>query len=116
MLLHGPPALGTEPLPLWIQAVRTVRFLAERKLGRFRLFINAENLTNVRQTKWNSLIRPARGVDGRWTVEAWAPLDGRVFNGGIRMRLRGETIMDQSRPTVDYRSYSSCPQASSLAV
>lgn len=62
-------------------------FLAERRLGRFRLFVNAENLTNVRQTRWNSLIRPARGVDGRWTVDAWAPLDGRVFNGGIRMRL-----------------------------
>ena len=62
-------------------------FLAERKLGRFRLFINAENLTNVRQTRWNSLIRPTRGIDGRWTVDAWAPLDGRVFNGGIRLRL-----------------------------
>ena len=62
-------------------------FLAERKLGRFRLFINAENLTNVRQTRWNSLIRPTRGMDGRWTVDAWAPLDGRVFNGGIRLRL-----------------------------
>jgi len=23
-------------------------------------------------------------VDGRWTVDAWAPLDGRVINGGVR--------------------------------
>ena len=26
---------------------------------------------------------PSRGVDGRWTVDAWAPLDGRVLNGGV---------------------------------
>jgi len=31
------------------------------------------------------LLRPARGVDGRWTVDAWAPLDGRVINGGLRI-------------------------------
>ena len=61
--------------------------LGERRFGRFRLFLNAENLTNVRQTRWDSLLRPNRGVDGRWTVDAWAPLDGRVFNGGIRLKF-----------------------------
>jgi outer membrane receptor for ferrienterochelin and colicins len=60
-------------------------FLAERKVGPVRLFLNAENLTNVRQTRWNPLLRPNRGTDGRWTVDAWAPLDGRAFNGGIRL-------------------------------
>jgi outer membrane receptor for ferrienterochelin and colicins len=64
-----------------------VGFLAERRIGRFRLFINAENITNVRQTRWDSLLRPTQGVDGRWTVDAWAPLDGRVFNGGVRMEF-----------------------------
>jgi iron complex outermembrane receptor protein len=59
--------------------------LAERRLGHFRLFINAENLTNVKQTKWNPLVRPSQGPDGRWTVDAWAPLDGRVINGGVRL-------------------------------
>jgi iron complex outermembrane receptor protein len=59
-------------------------FMGERRFGRVRLFLNAENLTNVRQTRWNSLLRPNRGADGRWTVDAWAPLDGRVFNGGVR--------------------------------
>ncbi|NUN02412.1 MAG: hypothetical protein HUU41_14965 [Bryobacteraceae bacterium] len=49
-----------------------------------RLFLNLENLTNVRQTRWNSLLRPNRAPDGRWTVDAWAPLDGRVINGGVR--------------------------------
>lgn len=64
-----------------------VGFLGERKVGRFRLFINAENLGNVRQTRWNPLLRPTRAMDGRWTVDAWSPLDGRVFNGGIRLRF-----------------------------
>ena len=58
--------------------------LAERRVGRMRLFVNAENITGVRQTRWDSLLRPAQGPDGRWTVDAWAPLDGRVFNGGVR--------------------------------
>ena len=59
-----------------------VGLLGERRFGRWRLFVNAENLTDVRQTRWDSLLRPSRGVDGRWTVDAWAPLDGRVINGG----------------------------------
>jgi outer membrane receptor for ferrienterochelin and colicins len=59
-------------------------FLAERKFGKVRLFLNAENLANARQTRWDPLLRPNRGADGRWTVDAWAPLEGRVLNGGIR--------------------------------
>jgi len=62
-----------------------VGLLASRRIGRALLFINGENLTDVRQTRWNGLLRPSRGVDGRWTVDAWAPLDGRVINGGIRV-------------------------------
>jgi iron complex outermembrane receptor protein len=36
------------------------------------------------KTRWDRLIRPQQAADGRWTVDAWAPLDGRVINGGIR--------------------------------
>jgi outer membrane receptor for ferrienterochelin and colicins len=39
----------------------------------------------VRQTKWDPLLRPSRGVDGRWTVDGWAPVDGAVLNGGVRV-------------------------------
>ncbi len=59
--------------------------LAEKRIGHVRILLNAENLTNVRQTRWDSLLRPSRGVDGRWTVDAWAPLDGRGVNGGVRV-------------------------------
>ena len=59
--------------------------LVERRVGPVRLFINLENLTDVRQSQWDPLLRPGRAVDGRWTVDAWAPLDGRVINGGVRV-------------------------------
>jgi iron complex outermembrane receptor protein len=59
--------------------------LMEKRFERIRLFVNAENLGNVRQTDYDPLVRPERHPDGRWTVDAWAPLDGRVINGGIRV-------------------------------
>lgn len=59
--------------------------LVERRISRYRLFLNGENLTDVRQTRWDSLVRPVRASDGRWTVDAWAPLDGRNINGGVRL-------------------------------
>jgi iron complex outermembrane receptor protein len=59
--------------------------LAERRFGGMRVFINAENLLDVRQTNHDPLILPAPRPDGRWTVDAWAPLDGRVINGGVRV-------------------------------
>ena len=59
--------------------------LFERRVGRARFFINVENLADIRQTKYDPLIRPTPLPDGRWTVEAWAPLDGRVWNGGVRV-------------------------------
>jgi outer membrane receptor for ferrienterochelin and colicins len=59
--------------------------LAEKRFGSVRLFINLENLTNVRQTNWDPLVRRSPLPDGRWTVDAWAPLDGRVINAGVRV-------------------------------
>ena len=64
-----------------------VGVLAERQFGRIRLFVNGENLSGVRQTRWDPLLRPTRAVDGRWTVDAWAPLEGRNINGGLRLRF-----------------------------
>ena len=61
--------------------------LAERQFGRLRVFVNGENLSGVRQTRSDPLIRPARAADGRWTVDAWAPLEGRNVNGGIRLHF-----------------------------
>jgi iron complex outermembrane receptor protein len=62
-----------------------VGLLAERRFGGWRLFVNGENLTGVRQTRWQPVIRPDQAPDGRWTVDAWAPLEGRNVNGGVRV-------------------------------
>ena len=61
--------------------------LAEKQFGRIRLFVNGENFTGVRQTRWDPPLLPTRAVDGRWTVDAWAPLEGRNVNGGFRIRF-----------------------------
>ena len=61
--------------------------LAEKQFGRVRVFVNGENLTGVRQTKSDPILRPTREFNGRWTVDGWAPLEGRNINGGIRLRF-----------------------------
>lgn len=64
-----------------------VGLVAEKRIGKVRVFINGENLTDVRQTRHDRLLRPSQGADGRWTVDAWAPLDGRVVNAGLRVQF-----------------------------
>ena len=48
------------------------------------LFVNGENLTNVRQTRYDPLLLPARGAGGRWTTDAWTETAGATVNAGVR--------------------------------
>ena len=80
----GKQRLEANPYRSRSKAYSILGALAERTIGRYKVFLNAENLTGVRQTKYDSLVLPAQAIDGRWTVDAWAPLDGRTFNAGIR--------------------------------
>jgi iron complex outermembrane receptor protein len=57
----------------------------EKRFGRVRAFVNVENIGNVRQTDFDPMVRSSRAPDGRWTVDAWAPLDGFVANAGVRV-------------------------------
>ncbi len=61
--------------------------LIDLAVGRHRIFVNVENLGDVRQTREHPLVRPTRAPDGRWTVDAWAPLEGRTINAGVRLRF-----------------------------
>jgi iron complex outermembrane receptor protein len=81
----GEQALEENPYRTISESYGVVGVLAEKQFGRIRLFVNGENLSNVRQTRWDPLLRPSRAVDGRWTVDAWAPLEGRNINGGVRI-------------------------------
>jgi iron complex outermembrane receptor protein len=61
--------------------------LVDWGVGSSRIYVNVENLGDVRQTREHPLVRPLRGADGRWTVDAWAPLEGRALNAGVRWRF-----------------------------
>ncbi len=61
-----------------------VGLLAERRVGRARVFVNFENLTDVRLSETHPFVRPSPSPTGRRTVDAWAPLEGRLVNGGLR--------------------------------
>ncbi len=61
--------------------------LLMHRLGRAQLYLNAENLGDVRQTKSERLLLQQRASDGRWSTDAWAPLEGRTINAGLRFRF-----------------------------
>jgi iron complex outermembrane receptor protein len=61
--------------------------LYTRPVGRALVYVNTEDLGDVRQTKYDPLLRPLPLRDGRWATDAWAPLDGRSINAGVRLRF-----------------------------
>ena len=82
----GRQRLEDNPYRETSESYNIVGLLIERRVGALRLFVNGENLTDTRQTRWDDpFLRPVRAADGRWTIDAWAPLDGRVINGGVRV-------------------------------
>jgi len=99
---HGKGRVGLEAYYTGIQSIddnpyRTrsrpyveLGMMGELVLGKISLFVNAENLLDVRQTRYDPLLLPQRAPVGSWTVDAWAPSDGRVVNGGVRFRFGGE--------------------------
>jgi outer membrane receptor for ferrienterochelin and colicins len=61
--------------------------LMQRQLGPVSVFLNAENLNDRRMTCYQPLVLPTQAPDGRWTTDAWGPLDGRVISFGMRWRF-----------------------------
>lgn len=62
-----------------------VGIFGEKTFGKFSLFINAENITDVRQGKYSQVVLPP--FSNPTFAELYAPLEGRVFNGGIKVRF-----------------------------
>jgi len=87
----GRQALDENPYRAESRPYVLVGLLGERRVstpfGAARLFVNLENLGDVRQTRTDPLLRPAMGAGGRRTVDAWAPLEGRVVNAGARWEV-----------------------------
>lgn len=63
----------------------TTGLMIERKLRRFSLFINFENLTDTRQTRFESIYTGS--ITQPVFKDIYAPLDGFVANGGVKLRL-----------------------------
>lgn len=63
----------------------TAGLMAEKIWPRFSLFINFENLTDTRQTKFGAIYTGS--ITNPDFKEIYAPLDGFVVNGGIKIRL-----------------------------
>jgi iron complex outermembrane receptor protein len=84
----GRQPLADDPYRSLSRSYATLGLLLTRRVGRAQLFVNGENLTDVRQTKYDPLLLPTPGRGGRWTTDQWAPLEGRIVNGGARVSLR----------------------------
>jgi iron complex outermembrane receptor protein len=79
-MLDDNPYLGESKPYVYTMAI------AMRQFGPWELVANFENLLDVRQTKYQPLVRPSPTVGGRWTTDVWAPLEGFMANVAVRYR------------------------------
>ncbi|MFC3559827.1 TonB-dependent receptor [Pedobacter jamesrossensis] len=60
-------------------------FMAEKVFGKISVFINAENFTDTRQSKYKSVVN---GPHTNPTFDdIWTHTEGRTFNAGIKLKL-----------------------------
>jgi outer membrane receptor for ferrienterochelin and colicins len=82
--------------------------LAEIRFRGFSVFLNAVNITDTRQTRFDPLLRPTPGRAGDPITDVWAPLDGRTFNIGIRTGLEKNAVVSTDDSTRISRSGADC--------
>nr|WP_294869760.1 TonB-dependent receptor [uncultured Pedobacter sp.] len=63
----------------------TAGLMAEKLWDRFSIFVNFENFTNTRQTKFDTIYTGT--ITDPVFRDIYAPVDGFVINGGIKLRL-----------------------------
>lgn len=71
---------GDTGKPYWITG-----FMAEKLWEKFSLYINFENFLDTRQTRFDSIYTGT--IDNPVFKDIYAPLDGFIINGGIKLRL-----------------------------
>ena len=57
----------------------------EKHIRRAVVFVYGKDLTGVHQLQFSPVLRPSSGFAGQWADNAWAPLEGRVINAGLRV-------------------------------
>lgn len=83
----GPQAVEENPYRAVTPGYTTIGILASQRRGAVTVYVNLENLTNVRQTSYDAFLRRTPSEGGRMTVDEWAPMEGRSINAGLRWRL-----------------------------
>ena len=63
----------------------TIGVFAEKTFGKISLFVNGENLTDVRQNRFGATVFPPH--HNPTFQEIYTHTEGRLFNGGIKIRL-----------------------------
>lgn len=81
----GSQALEDDPRLDRGQPYWTVLVAGEKRFGEVGVFASVDDVFDVRQTDFEPIVRPTRAADGRWTVDAWAPREGRTFRIGVRL-------------------------------
>jgi iron complex outermembrane receptor protein len=83
----GRQALQNDPFRSVSEPYFQFNALGEIRFGAWSIFLNAINLTDVRQTQFDPLVRRAPGPGGDPITDVWAPLDGRTVNLGLRVEM-----------------------------
>jgi iron complex outermembrane receptor protein/outer membrane receptor for ferrienterochelin and colicins len=66
--------------PYWVFGI-----FGEKSFGKFSLFVNAENITDTRQSRFGTVVFPP--FNNPTFSEIYTHTEGRIFNGGIKIRL-----------------------------
>jgi outer membrane receptor for ferrienterochelin and colicins len=66
--------------PFWVFGI-----FGEKTYGKISLFINAENITDTRQGRFGTVVFPPH--QNPTFSEIYTHIEGRVFNGGIKIKL-----------------------------
>jgi iron complex outermembrane receptor protein len=83
----GRQALHDDPYLTSSESYVVAGVLASQTVGKFKVYLSVQNVTGVQQTDYAPIVLPARGPGGRWTTDQWAPLAGRIVNGGVRLQF-----------------------------
>lgn len=66
--------------PFWVFGI-----FGEKTFGKYSLFINAENITDTRQSRFGTVVFPTH--PNPTFAEIYTHTEGRVFNGGMKVRF-----------------------------
>src|ERR1044072_1037319 len=66
--------------PFWVLGV-----FGEKTFGKYSLFINAENITDTRQSRFGTVVFPPHQQPT--FAEIYTHTEGRVFNGGVKVKF-----------------------------